>query len=797
VRRQRVVVIFVMALLCFSAVLVRLVRLQVAERDMWSRESERSSARYVARSFSRGWILDRNGQPLAASEEAHDLVFTYRDWRRSSVAGQAAYAWWTLLWDDASGERPTVSQAYAHLDRGVEALGAVSLGAISDILPRQRRLDFGFYITRLFGRDVWDELRNLLAADELLRDVPLSHCEGFAAGLARCQQRAIREALALADLGRVTELPPGDLVQIMDGAAARVMGMVRQVEARSAVAERVDALNDGQDASDEPTLREIYRRRQELNAAFDGERVTIVESVPYDTTTLVAIRGRNVPGFRVETEDRRIYPPAVADVATLLVGQIGKPQLPDTEPAQAHRIELADLSSLEDLTAEELTRYEELVVAVRETDYRPDEERGSIGLELAFEAVLRGRRGWETEVIDDRTTHRDEREPLRGLDVTLTLDVSLQRAAEQALDVVYRRAPNVPDQAPDSPRHWMGSVVMLDPRTGHILVAASGPRPTREQLNHDYDALLADKRNAPMRQRAFDPGATGNLPPPGSTFKPAVALAALKAGVIGEQTTFFCEGKLAVGNRTMGCLGYHGDIAVAEAVARSCNIFFYHAGRLLGMEPLLELVEAVGFGARTGIVQRNENLAGLGVPVGSGVHEARSPVGAGPYTSTDAMRLAIGQAPLDDVTPLQVAAMMGAIGTGSWVPPQLIASVEGYGDVASRPARSLDMQLNHLRIVREAMADVVDRSYGTANDLLSEFPEIGRHVAAKTGTAQVGGGRDHSWFAGYLPRDNPRLAFAVIIEDCGFHGAEAALPVFMALLDSPAMAAYLDGEVLP
>lgn len=783
-RRQRVAVVFVMAMFCFTAVLVRLVRLQVVEQEMWSRESERSSARYAARSFSRGWILDRNGQALAAAEEAHDLVFTYRDWRRGAVAGQAALAWWSLQWDEAGEHRPTVSQAYAHLDRGVLALADVTVGMISDIQPRQRRLDFGFYLSRLFGSAVWDELRAVLALEDLPRDQLVSECAGFADGLARCLQRAAKQATALTDLGSVTELKPGHLVSTMDKAAAAVLRRVAKVEARSSETDDT-----------EPTLRDSYRRLQELHAAFDGVRETIVESVPYDTTTMVAIRAGDVPGFSIETEDRRVYPASVADVAPLIVGRIGQPSEEDMTPAESHRIELADLASLEDLTAEELSRYEELVVTVRETDYRAAEERGRLGVELAFEDVLRGRRGWVTEVIDDRATRHDERDPLRGLDVTLTLDIALQRAAQQALDEVFRAAPKVPGQAADSPARWMGSVVLIDPRTGHILVAATGPRPTRQQYTEDWGGLNADTVHAPLSQRAFD--TAGNLAPPGSTFKPAVALAALSAGVITEHTTFHCGGKLAVGNSTMGCLGIHGDIAVTEAVARSCNIFFYHVGRALGMERLLALVESMGFGTRSGLVHRNPELAALGVPVGGGVHEARTPLGPGPYTSTDAMRLAIGQNPLDDVTPLQVASMMGALGTGSLVPPQLIASVEGYGDVPSRAARPLGVEPRHLRLVHEAMAAVIDASVGTGNELLLKFPEIGMHVAAKTGTAQVGGGRDHAWFAGFLPRENPSLAFAVLIEDCGFHGSEAALPVFLSLLDNPAMAAFLDGEVLP
>lgn len=777
-------VVFVVAMLCFASVLLRLTRLQVVEQEMWLRESERSSARFESRSFSRGWILDRNGQPFAAAEEAHDLVFAYRDWRRDSVAGQACLAWWTLEWNSADDDRPSMALAYQQLELGVAGLGEVSLDTVAAVQPRQRRIDFGFYLSRLFGRGVWDELRTLLALGHPPQDFRLNQCADFAAGLDRCLQRADREAGALADLRRVTGITSGELLSAMDKVANKALQRVARVQQRTA-----------EKAAEPPTLREQYRHSQELHVNFDSDRGSISESVPYDTTTLVAIRGGDIPGFQIETEERRVYLASVADVAPLIIGKVGSPGKQDMDPAEANRIELADLASLEDLTAEELTRYEELRISVRETDYRDGEERGSLGLERAFEVVLRGRRGWATRTIDDLSTHHEERNPLRGLDVSLTLDISLQRAAEKALDAVFAAAPSVPGQAADSPSQWMGAIVVLDPRTGHILVAATSPRPTRHELSADYNRLSADTRTAPMSRRAFD--SARSVPAPGSTFKPAAALAALSAGVIDATTTFRCEGKLPVGDRSMGCLGRHGDISLAEAVARSCNIYFYHVGRNLGIEPLLSICDTLGFGRRTGLVHWNPQLLALGVPVTSGLREAAPRFKPGPYSITNAMTMAIGQSPLDGATPLQVAAMMGAIGTGEYVAPQLVASVEGYGDVPSRPGVPLEIDVRHLQIVRAAMAEVVDRHYGTANDLALRHPEIAEHVAAKTGTAQDANRRDHSWFAGFMPREQPRLAFAVMIEDCGFHGSEAALPVFMDLLDRPAMAAFLDAEILP
>jgi cell division protein FtsI/penicillin-binding protein 2 len=194
------------------------------------------------------------------------------------------------------------------------------------------------------------------------------------------------------------------------------------------------------------------------------------------------------------------------------------------------------------------------------------------------------------------------------------------------------------------------------------------------------------------------------------------------------------------------------------------------------------------------------------------------------------MRCAIGQARLDDVTPLQVAVALGALGAGELRPPQLVRSIEGYGAVPARTPVDLGCTEAQLDLIRDALGAVVDS--GTASGLRGELEASAeRHparegeprlqpralagmVAGKTGTAQVAGRAraggwlaqrdpelatqsidkplpDHSWFAGYLPRQRPCLAFAVLLEHTGQHGGDACVPIVADLLYDPAVQRYL------
>ncbi|MDG2149625.1 MAG: penicillin-binding transpeptidase domain-containing protein [Planctomycetota bacterium] len=783
-RKRRIAPVFAVLMVGFALVSTRLVKLQALESEMWLRESERSTASFRSLPFERGWIMDRRGRPLARTEEVLDLTFRYRGWRRGTVAGQACHAWVLL-----GLSRNSVPEAVAQAEKLSAALGDVRIDEIAALSSRQRRRDLGFYLERLFGEEIWDEIANRLQGERTAA-VRLADLDGFDRMLTRVLARVKREREALHSLAKVAGLRSDQLMADMERAAARADDRVQVGLAK--------------EAGDE---RELYRREQELHGEFDADPTRLARRVSYDTRTLVAIRQGELGGFGIHMEMRRIYPEGVRDVAPGIVGHVGSPQPEDRDRAFEHRLRLSDLSSLTALSPEELDELERLRIQVREVDYLLSEERGRLGVEAAFEDLLRGKRGWiaTREQVESDSVEREQ--PQRGLNVVLTLDTDLQRACEEVLDQVFTRALDVRNDEGDVieglPAQWAGAIVLMDPNTGEILALATGPRPSRddyEQRRYWLDHEDSWKR---IRHRAVDPGRSGDLPPAGSTFKPVSALAGLvtPGTSITRGTRFLCEGSLEVGDRSIGCLGYHGEIGLEEALARSCNIYFYRLGRAVGIEALREMALRFGFGSgrRSGLFLGNEVLESLGVPMRSGFHEARPVLGPGDSVS-DAMRLAIGQAPLDDVTPLQIATMMGAVGTGTLRPPSLVAELEGYPPIPARGGRSLGIPEGSLAVVRDGMAAVMDSEMGTGRRLNEQLKEsapwlVGK-IAAKTGTAQVGGHQDQSWFAGYLPRDTPRLAFAVLIEDCGLHGSEAAAPTFGLLLEKPVMQSFLAEEIL-
>lgn len=770
-RRQRVTVVFAALAIGLVLVELRLIRLQLLQGEMWERESRRSTMQFETVPAERGWILDRHGEPLAKTEEVRELSFRFRDWRRSSALGQTAALAWLL-----DGQRRSARESWDAADEWLEGLGAARVADLGALQPKQRARDAQTYVQWLYGKAVGLAARELLADEPIDPSLTLADLPGFEAGLAEARRRLSAERAALSDLARVSSL----------GLDALWEGVDRVVDATD---RRVARILDA-----DPALVDPFGRSRELHAQFDGDAHELADSLSYDCQTLAAVRERELSGFSVQAKRQRVYPAAVADIAARLIGRVGLPRPADTDQATADRVRLSDLSSLDDLSAEELIEYEQLRIRVREINYDLTEQRGTLGLESALEPLLRGKRGWIAAVRDPQGNIDGEVEsapPQRGLNVTLSLDAELQRLCEQTLQRVF-----------DGRLHgrgegWPGAIVLLDPQTGQVLAMASMPSPTRKQINEDYTAL-GEAELGPLCERCIAPGSTKNLPPPGSTFKPFAALAALESGQVSAGDAFECDGRLTVGGQTLGCLGHHGAISMQEAIARSCNLYFYRLADATGGAALHAMALAVGFGSPTNLLRGNAALEALGIHPEGGVVEASVPFPSQDFRRVEAMRIAIGQAPLDDVTPLQVAVAFGALGTGVVRPPTLIAAVEGYGPVPPGPGRPLPVSASHLETVRAGLAAVVDLPGGTASRLRSLVGgELASQVAGKTGTPQVQDLPDHSWFAGYMPREQPRVAFAILLEHTGEHGGDACVPVLAELLASPALRALVTPEVGP
>lgn len=774
-RRRRVAVVFALLVLGFAVVQVRLLKLQVVENEIWSWEARRTAMSFDSLPFERGWILDRNGVPLARTEELRDLVFRYRTWRRGAAVGQASLA--MELLDE---RRRSVREAYEWAEDHLLRLSALRVDELLAMEPRARRADLVWYLGRLLGREVRGALQQGMAEGEWGGAEVLDELPGWGAGLVAARLRVAAERDALADLAYQAGTTPAALGEQLDGAVATIDARVQRLLERK--------LESGE-------MDDAFLGRRQIRKTFEQDPAVLLSPVPYDTQTLVALRGVELPGFSVRTERRRTYPEGVRNVAPLIVGRVGKPNHDDVSVAERDRLRLADLGSLEDLTAEELAEYEHLRVLVREIDYTYTEERGVLGLERALEPLLRGKRGYVAtgrSADGDHDVEIDRAPPQRGLNVTLTLDAELQRACERVLDQWLERLLVGTNELPGVP----GSIVLLDPRDGQIRALATSPRPGREQLAREYLTLLQDDKG-PLTQRALGPGGTGNLPPPGSTFKPVVALAGLEAGVITPHETLDCDKRMEVGTQTLSCLFRHGPIDMETALAKSCNIYFYKLADRLGGERLMAFAHRFGFGEPDPLVKGNAVLAASGIPADFGLREAWVPLTEKRLARSETMRLGIGQAPLDDVTPLRIAAMMAALGTGELRPPSLIASVEGFGTVPPAPPQALRFAPSHLAAVRAGLEAVAET--GTAASRLehSLLNSLGIDVAGKTGTPQVANRADHSWFAGYMPQRDPVLAFAIFLEHTGEHGGDAGVPLFNALMAEPAVQFHLTQELRP
>jgi penicillin-binding protein 2 len=354
------------------------------------------------------------------------------------------------------------------------------------------------------------------------------------------------------------------------------------------------------------------------------------------------------------------------------------------------------------------------------------------------------------------------RAPHPGPDIALTLDLRLQRLAEESLE---RALEEVLGPHHTTSRATSGAMVVLDVRTGAVVVAASVPRfdlNVASQPASDAAQELAARADSPLFNRVVQ-----MTLPPGSTFKPVTALAAIKSGV-DPRESYFCRGFLHEPDK-FRCLVYrnfgigHETVTMTDALVRSCNVYFFQlAERVRGAE-IERWGQSLGFGQRSGIDLAGEEPGSL--------LEMSGPARRGRLSDGEVKSLAIGQGSVQ-ATPVQIAVMMAAIANGglrvvphvrrdAFQPPRRIDDIDADAD-------------RSLAVVRHALRQVVADAHGTGHEHVF-LREIA--IAGKTGTAQSGSPRgDHAWFAGYVPAQNPRYAIAVVLEHAG-SGGHAAGPI--------------------
>ncbi len=410
------------------------------------------------------------------------------------------------------------------------------------------------------------------------------------------------------------------------------------------------------------------------------------------------------------------------------------------------------IGHLGEITEEELAR---------DTGYRRMDFVGRTGVEASYEKILRGRDGYEFVEVDARgreigqLPERRPELPVAGKDIYLTIDHRLQRLADE-LTRPYERA----------------AVIGISVKTGAVLCFLSRPQfdpniflgPVEKRV---WDALITNP-SKPFFNRVIS-----SAYPPGSTFKPLVALAALKDGMVIPTTAFTCTGSLRYGNRTFKCWSVHGNINLIQAIENSCNVYFYQLGMRFNIDILTESCRRWGLGQKTGIDIPGE-IAG-NIPSREFLDRR---YGRGKWTRGVLFNFAIGQGEIL-VTPIQLATIYAGIANnGFYYRPFVVAKVESAGVVIdSARLRPVKVPVNnsHLEQIKRGLTRVVESGTGRAAQL-KEIP-----IAGKTGTAQNPPRPDHAWFVGYAPAENPEVVFAVILENAG-HGGAVAAPIVRELV---------------
>lgn len=408
---------------------------------------------------------------------------------------------------------------------------------------------------------------------------------------------------------------------------------------------------------------------------------------------------------------------------------------------------------------------------------RSGDSIGRYGVEKSFEADLQGKRGGhqlEVDVNGRVIKILKTVEPVSGNDLVMTIDLPLQQKAEGLLG------------------ENDGAVVALDPSNGDVLVMASSPSFDQNDFIGGISSkkwqVLRDDPGRPMNNKAIQAEY-----PPASTYKIITALAGLEEKVIDRNSTFFCPGFYKFGNRRYHCWSKygHGTINVVDAIAQSCDVFFYQTGEKLGVDALAKYAQGSGLGRLTGIRLAHER-PGL-IPTSAWKKQRFKE----PWQAGETLSISIGQG-FNLVTPLQMAVFISAVGNnGTLYRPRLVKSVQ---DAKGQVIREIEPEITgglptskkNLAIVRQGLLEVVHGNRGTARQI--RLPDV--QIAGKTGTAQVFSRKagekfdnkklkrtlqDHAWFVCYAPAQDPKIAIAVIIEH-GEHGASAAAPVAQELI---------------
>ena len=392
--------------------------------------------------------------------------------------------------------------------------------------------------------------------------------------------------------------------------------------------------------------------------------------------------------------------------------------------------------------------------------YSFNDKVGKSGIEHYAEEYLRGIDGEITYYLDsDGSIIEKEitKEPISGKTVMLTLDRSIQRTAQNALETT------ILDLRSRGGSAVAGSAVMIDIDTGGIICAANYPTYDSATLGEKFEELVSDPRK-PLTNRAFQ-----GVYPIGSTIKPIVATAAIEKGLYHDGEVIRCVQVYDYfSDYKPKCLHYHGSINLTTALSKSCNYFFFDLGRRIGGTTLTDYYKQFGLGTYTGVeVDDSKGIL---------VEPASDTLGG------DTLQISIGQ--LNAFTPLQLANYAATFANGgTHYKATLIDKIVSYDLSKTYEKRkpevinTVSIKDSTLESVKQGMLSVTVDGTGSA-----VFADYGIKIGGKTGTSQTNKGADHSTYIVFAPYDNPQVAISVILEhgDSGY----SAGSIVKSLLDA-------------
>ena len=487
------------------------------------------------------------------------------------------------------------------------------------------------------------------------------------------------------------------------------------------------------DASDLPIiaaglhlpLEQVEATLKRYQGAAKYQPIPLKQDITPDEEAFVEAHRNELPELETVGEQRRLYPRD--GFAAHLIGYVGE-------------------------VSEQM-----LANDPRYAAYDPGQVVGRSGVEQTYDQLLRGEDGYREVIVNSHgkeVGHRGQKLAVPGQDLRLTIDLDLQRAAEQAME------------------GKTGAIVAMDPHTGEILAMVSRPSFDPNQfsvrLTHSYWESILDNPDHPLLNKAIQAQLA-----PGSTFKIIMSVAGLQEGVA-QDLRVNCSGGASFYGHFYACDRHHGGVDIHNAIPYSCDTFYYTLANRLGIDKIAEYGAELGIGQKTG-VDLPEEAAGI-MPSTfwklKNYHEK--------WFAGETISVGIGQGAVT-ATPLQLARALGGIASGgvlrrpTVVMPGQVPREEAEAVVETFPGsgnKTIPLSTENWELITDAMANVTESPGGTAYAARLE----GVDFAGKTGTAQVIGhdalartNKGHNtlpnaWFVGMTPRRNPDIVVAVLWE---------------------------------